>query len=344
MDVVAIRGFGKHAPNHVARGSLTTKVCRMLTKHRPLVAATLVVITLMVTGKASAQAAHRDILAQGFQATLERIAGETNGVMGIAAIDLVTGTRHGVNDTLVFPQGSAIKIAILVELYRRIDSGALDPAARVTITRADQVGGSGVIQSFGDGQSALSLHDLAVLMITLSDNTATNILIDKLGMAAINATMESLGVPSIKVQRKMIQPRESAAGRENVATPRDAARLMQRIDSCDIGMSRQRCGELRGILEISKGGPFPASVPGNVRVAWKPGGVEGVETAWGLFALPGRPYTLAVMVNYTDSPESSRAIRAVADAAYEYFRRLARSSPHGVRVPLQFADSAARRP
>ncbi len=316
----------------------------MLTRYRLFYFATLVVAALSLVRNAGAQAAHRDILARQFETTLERIAGETNGVVGIAAIDLVSGTTYGVNDTLVFPQGSAIKIAILVELYRRIDSGALDPATRVAITRNDQVGGSGIIQSFGDGQSAISLHDLAVLMITLSDNTATNILIDKLGMAAVNATMESLGVPSIKVQRKMIQPRESAAGRENIATPRDAARLMQRIDRCDIGMSRQRCAELRGILEISKGGPFPASVPGNVRVAWKPGGVEGVETAWGLFALPGRPYALTVMVNYTDSPESSRAIRAVADAAYAYFRRLARSSPHGVRVPLQYADSAARRP
>ena len=104
-------------------------------------------------------------------------------------------------------------------------------------------------------------------------------------------------------------------------------------------MSRERCAELRRILELPKSGPFPASVPGGVRVAWKPGGVEGVETAWGLFALPARPYVLAVMVNYSDSPESTRALRESAEAAYEYFRRLARSSAYGVRVPLSLADS-----
>jgi beta-lactamase class A len=298
--------------------------------------------TFVVGASLGAQTAHQDILARHFQQTLERIASSTNGVVGISSIDLTDGRTFGVNDTLVFPQGSAIKIAILVELFRRFETGDLTPGDRMVLRAADQVGGSGVSQWFGDSQSALSLHDLAVLMIVLSDNTATNMLIDRLGMARINQTMASLDLGSIRVQRRMIQPLESARGNENVATPRHAALLMRRVASCELPMSRERCGGLRRILELPKGGPFPASVPGSVRVAWKPGGVEGVETAWGLFALAGRPYALAVMVNYSDSPASSRALREVADAAYEYFRRLARSSPHGVRVPLSVADSIRR--
>ena len=261
-----------------------------------------------------AQPSHQAILAGQFRERLEQIAKATNGVVGISAIDLATGQHLGVNDSLVFPQGSAIKIPILIELFRRFETGALKPEERVVLRGLDQVGGSGVSQWFGDGQSALSLHDLAVLMITLSDNTATNILIDKLSMPSINQAMAGFGLGSIKVQRKMIQPRESALGNENVATPRDAAQLMRRIHSCELPMSRERCSALRRILELPKSGAFPASVPNNVRVAWKPGGVEGVETAWGLFALPGRPYALAVMVNYTDSPASSRALREAAEA------------------------------
>lgn len=299
--------------------------------------------TVVVAGNAvEAQPSHQAILGDQFRERLEQIAKSTNGVVGIAALDLTSGDSFGVNDSLVFPQGSAIKIPILIELFRRFDTGTLRPDERVVLRATDQVGGSGVSQWFGDGQSALSLHDLAVLMITLSDNTATNILIDRLGMAAISKAMDGFGLPTIKVQRKMIQPRESAVGHENIASPRDAAQVMRRIHACDLPMSRERCGELRRILELPKAGSFPASVPGNVRVAWKPGGVEGVETAWGLFALPGRPYVLTVMVNYSDSPESTRALRESAAAAYEYFRRLARSSPHGVRVPLSLADSVRR--
>lgn len=316
----------------------TRQLCRMLTISRYACIATYVV----VSASAAAQPSHQAILATQFRERLEQIARTTNGVVGISAIDLATGQQYGVNDTLVFPQGSAIKIPVLIELFRRFETGALKPDERVVLRAADQVGGSGVSQWFGDGQSALSLHDLAVLMITLSDNTATNILIERLGMASVNQAMASFGLGSIKVQRKMIQPRESALGNENIATPRDASQLMRRIHSCELPMSRDRCGELRRILELPKSGPFPASVPNSVRVAWKPGGVEGVETAWGLFALPGRPYALTVMVNYSDSPESSRALREVADVAYEYFRRLARSSPHGVRVPLSVADSVRK--
>jgi hypothetical protein len=142
----------------------------------------------------------------------------------------------------------------------------------------------------------------------------------------------------------MIRPRESAAGNENLATPAQAAELMRRIHTCELPMSKARCDEVRRLLEIPKGGAFPSSVPSSVRVAWKPGTVEGVETSWGLFALPGNPYVVSVMVNYADEAPGQSALRQVADAAYEYFRRLTRTSAFGVRVPLQFADSVKKPP
>ena len=171
------------------------------------------------TSAQPAPSAQRAQLTAKFRERLAEIARSTDGVVGIGVIDLQSGERFGVNDTLVFPQGSAIKIPILIELFRQASAGTLSLEERVPVRAADQVGGTGVITWFGDGLSMISLRDLAVLMIVLSDNTATNILIDKVGMAAVNSTMATLGVPSIRLQRKMIQPRESAAGRENIATP-----------------------------------------------------------------------------------------------------------------------------
>jgi beta-lactamase class A len=281
-----------------------------------------------------AQPAQRAILAAKLRTELRQIADETKGVVGAQVIDLATGERIGVNDTLTFPQGSAIKIPLLIELYRQDETGALKLSTRVPVRLADRTGGSGLLQNLGDGTSELSLGDLAMFMITVSDNTATNMLIDRVGIDKVNATTRAFGVPDVKLQRKMIRPRDSFAGNENIATPASAATIMAKIAKCELPMSKQRCGELRRLLEIPKGGPIEASVPEGVRVAWKPGDIEGVNTAWGLVDLPGRPYVVVGMVNYSDADEGMKALRRIADAAYGYFHVLARSTPYGARVPL----------
>ena len=151
--------------------------------------------------------------------------------------------------------------------------------------------------------------------------------------------MDSLGVGAVKLQRKMIQPLASARGEENIATPAAAAQLMRRVAECALPMSREHCATVRRILELPKSGTIPSSVPAGVRVAWKPGGIEGVQTAWGIVDLPGRPYVVVAMMNYADGDGASAALREVSDAAYQYYRRRARASGFGVRVPLSVADS-----
>jgi beta-lactamase class A len=281
----------------------------------------------------------RALLELQFRAALGGIAARTPGIVGIAVADLTSGERFTVNEAFAFPQGSAIKIPILVELYRQAEAGSINLEERVPVRATDQVGGTGVAQWFGDGTSLLSWRDLATLMIVLSDNTATNLLIDRLGMASVNRTMAALGAGDVRLQRLMIRPLSSARGEENVATPAGALTVLERLHRCALPMARARCDDLRRILELPKDGALPASVPAGVRVAWKPGSVEGVETAWGIVALPGRPFALAVMTTYGDAAPGQQAIRAVADAAYEHFRRVARASGYGVRVPLSLADS-----
>ena len=299
------------------------------------VAAIAASVALSMTGRSlTGQPAQRAVLAAKLRTELHRIADDTKGVVGAQVIDLATGERMGVNDTLTFPQGSAIKIPLLIELYHQDDAGALKLSTRVPVRLADRTGGSGLLQNLGDGTSELSLGDLAMFMITVSDNTATNLLIDRVGMEKVNATTRALGVPDVKLQRKMIRPRDSFAGNENIATPSGAATIMAKIAKCELPMSKERCGELRRLLEIPKGGPIEASVPEGVRVAWKPGDIEGVNTAWGLVDLPGRPYVVVGMVNYSDADEGMKALRRIADTAYGYFHVLARSTPYGVRVPL----------
>jgi len=287
------------------------------------------------------QPPHRQQLADKLQKDLQRIADNAPGVVGLAVVDVTSGQRFGVNDRLVFPQGSAIKIPILIELYRRVDQGELRLGDRLAVRAADQVGGSGLLRYFSDGGSELSLGDLAIAMIVLSDNTATNLLIDRLGLERVSQTMASLDAPETRLRRRMIRPEDSASGNENVSTPREAADLMVRIATCRLPMSAEHCAGVRKILEIPKAGPFRDAIPDAIPVAWKPGGIEGVQTAWGLVPVPGAPYAISVMVNYGPD-DISATIREVSAAAYRYFLQIARTTPHGTRVPIEYLKKGGK--
>ena len=279
--------------------------------------------------------AHRAQLAAKLQSDLQRLAAAAPGVAGISVVDLSSGQRFGVNEGLVFPQGSAIKIPILIELYRRADVGELKLTDRLPVRRDNQVGGSGLLQYFSDGGSEMSLHDLAVAMIVLSDNSATNILIDRLGMDRVSRTMSELGAGQTKLQRKMIRPEESARGNENLSTPAEAADLMVRIARCQLPLPAASCASIKSILEIPKSGAFREPIPASVRVAWKPGGIEGAQTAWGLVDVPGAPYAITIMINY--GPDDLDApMREISSAVFKYFAQVARTTPHGTRVPLEY--------
>ena len=290
-------------------------------------------MSLLIAVDTFAQEAHLDILRGKFQMQLEEIVGSYEGVAGVHVLDLSTGDRFAADDELLFPQASAIKIPILLEFFRRAETDPGILSKRVEMNDEVRTGGSGVLHHLTDGGSTLSLEDYSIYMIVYSDNTATNVLIDELGMEAINALSMSLGASDTKLQRKMIQPEESARGNENLSTPRDAARIMERIARCDLPMSKGSCARVREILEIYKGGPIRAPIPRAIPVAFKPGGITGVATVWALIGMPDRPYVLSVMSNY--GGDGGAVVEAVSDAAYQYFSRLSGVTDYGTRVPLE---------
>lgn len=273
------------------------------------------------------------LLRAHLQAELTAVVDGYEGIAGLHVLDLTTGDRFAVRDGFTFPQASAIKIPILLELFRRAES---DPAllrTRVELTDEVRTGGSGVLQVLTDGGSALSLEDYAIYMILHSDNTATNVLIDALGMDAINRLSASLGASGTLLQRKLIRPEESARGNENLSTPRDAARIMERIATCDLPMSEAACARVFEILALPKGGPIRSPVPGSIPIAFKPGGITGVATVWAIVDVPDRPYVITVMSSYGGN--GGAVIEAAQTAAYSYFSRLSGVTQYGTRVPLE---------
>jgi len=265
---------------------------------------------------------------------IEETAHNFDGVMGLAIIDLQSGEEILINAQATFPTGSSIKIPILIELHRQAATGTLKLTETLPITNRQQVGGSGVLLHFAEGGSQLSLHDLSILMIALSDNTATNLLIERLGMDRINQTIVDLGLPGIKLQRKMIDLAAMARGAENIATPREAARLLELLAQGKVINTEVSAAVLK-TLRIPKSSPIPRLLPASTTVANKPGGLEGVACDWGLIEIPNRPFAIAVMTTYNgESAGADEAIARISRLAYDYFSRLARSTPYGARVPM----------
>ena len=301
---------------------------------------------LVVAGTATAQPAHRALLRAKLERDLQQLADGYRGIVGIRVVDLTDSTVVGVNDTLTFPQGSAIKVPILIELFRQADARPTLLRERVPITAASRTGGSGVLVDFTDGGSQISVEDLAILMIRLSDNSATNLLIDKVGMAEVNRMLDGLGVRQTRLQRKMIRPDAMIKGEENISTPAEAAAVMTMLARCALPLTKASCARVRAILEMDKDEPVRSVIPSSVRVASKPGDVEGVSTSWALVDLPDRPFVLTMMTNYGDSDAGRALIQRAATIVYEHFTRLARSTPNGARVPLEVIrrNPEARRP
>lgn len=149
------------------------------------------------------------------------------GSYGVFAVNLRTQKTVTYHEKDIFPSASTIKIPIMIELYRRVEEENLSLDAMVTMRDEDKVDGSGVLFDLTPGQ-AYSLRDLNTLMITVSDNTATNLLIDFLGVEAINNTMRRLGVHDTELVRRLQRvPTERSS--VNRATAYDLAQLVTRM-------------------------------------------------------------------------------------------------------------------
>lgn len=278
-----------------------------------------------------AQQENLAIIRQKTEARLREIAAAARGAMGIAIVDLIGGERFAINENLLFPQGSAIKVPILMEVYKQAREGRFRLTDRLRIEKKNFVGGSGILKEFGDGSSELSIYDLCVLMIVLSDNTATNMLIDLIGMENVNRTLTSLGLTRTRLERKMIDQAASARGEENLSTPAEAARLMEILYRGEF-ISREVCDQILDILKKPKRTALGSALPPDVPLASKPGGIPGVSTEWAIVYLKERPYAIAVMENYGVGEETSQAFQDISRTAYDYFWRLGRATRYGTYV------------
>ncbi len=138
-----------------------------------------------------------DTVTEDLPTRISVLAGDFSGQLAVSAVDLATGERIDWQPDLILPTASVIKVPILLALLRQVDSGGADLDARVTLRAEERVGGSGVLKVF-DGGLRPTVRDVATLMIAVSDNTATNMVLDLIGgTEPVNTAMADLGLRTI---------------------------------------------------------------------------------------------------------------------------------------------------
>jgi beta-lactamase class A len=249
-----------------------------------------------------------------------------DGVLGVAVVDLQSGQRWAYHGDTVFTQASLIKIPILIEVFRLREAGQLRFEDVITIQPAELVGGSGVIQNrLKTGPVQLSIEEIVREMIASSDNTATNWLIRRLGMANINKTVRELGFPETKLQRVMIDQAAASRNEENVSTPNEMATMVERIYRGQI-LSPQSSAGMIAYMRLVKA-DMRKAIPAEIDVASKPGEVNGVRTETGIVYLKNRPFVLSVMGAFLTEPQNP--IEAVTRLVFEHMRKLDQANRFG---------------
>lgn len=276
-----------------------------------------------------------ELLWQKLDATVQKISRDLDGTMGIAIMDLTDGRTLLLNPDAVFTQASSIKVTVLAELYRQqqqSDQG-LAGNARLsdlyTMRASDLVADSAIMGGLTPGITQVTNRDLATFMVAVSDNSATNILIDRVGMSNVNAMLDSLGLTHTRLQRKMMDVKAALAGRENLSTPRDMMTIFTDLYRGKV-LNKALTDDYFKVLATHKESDIPRFIPEDVVIANKPGELAGVRNDVGIVFVPNRPFVIVAMTAYLKHErDGNDAIAQIAGAAYEYFDRVGRSSENG---------------
>src|SRR5689334_3433096 len=176
---------------------------------------------------AKPETAKRQVLWQKLQRELKAVDDQLDGVIALAVKDLTSGDEFLINPDEVMPQASSIKITVLAELYRQAQAGKLKLTDEYVVRKEDMVPGSDIMLGLTPGVTRVTLRDLATFMVAVSDNSATNVLIDRIGVENVNSMLESLGLHTTRLRRKMMDLKAASEGRENVSSPREMMTLLE---------------------------------------------------------------------------------------------------------------------
>jgi len=261
------------------------------------------------------------------QATLDDqvkpIVASFKGKVSLFAKNLDTGETYALNADERVRTASTIKIAVMIEAFARVAEGKAKWTDEVVLTKEKKVSGSGILFELSDGLK-LTLRDAVNLMMMISDNTATNLVLDVLTTDAVNARMESLGFKQIKIMRKVGSGGESVAGKDpenkkyglGMATPREMVLVMEKLERGEI-VSPAVSKEMIDLMKREQARYAIGRSLYDVDMASKYGALDRLRSAVGiLYTKHGK---IAMAISCDDMPET---MWSVDNPAYLLMSRL----------------------
>ena len=246
------------------------------------------------------------------EATLEALRA-VKGDVGFYARTLPGGAPCEFQADLPLVAASVIKLPILVEAFARFAEGTLREDEVFEIRPEHKMPSCGALTYLHDGLKVTAL-DLATLMIILSDNTATNLLIDRLGIEAINARMAALGIPDVALRRKLFDAEQSARGIENTVTARGMGLLLERMVAGTLLGPEADARMLKILGDQRLNGKLPFYLhSADIDVAHKTGEDEGITHDVGV-VFSREPFVICMLSNRVDVPPFERLIQDTARA------------------------------
>jgi beta-lactamase class A len=268
---------------------------------------------------------------QSLDDQVKPIVASFKGKVSLFAKNLDTGETYALNPDERLRTASTIKIAVMIEAFARVNEGKAKWTDEVVLTKEKKVSGSGILNELSDGLR-LTLRDAVNLMMMLSDNTATNLVLDVLTTDAVNARMESLGFKQIKIMRKVGSGGESIAGKDpenkkyglGMATPREFVLLMEKLERGEI-ISPAISKEMIELMKSEQGRNAIGRSLYNIPMASKYGALDRLRSAVAILYTPKGKIAMAISCD--DMPET---MWSVDNPAYLLMSRLSEVIAEGL--------------
>jgi beta-lactamase class A len=255
------------------------------------------------------------------------------GKVGVAVKHLITGETWSYHGDQVCSTASLIKASVLVELYLQADEGKLALTDRVVLKDTDKVPGSGILtEHFSDGTN-ISLRDCARLMTAISDNTATNLILDRVGIAAVNRRMASMGLPETRVNAKVYRGSVSSVDKDRTklyglgsTTANEMIALFEKLHNGEHGIRPPlKLAMMEHLKKNDDKDKFRRHLPRAI-IAYKDGSVSTARTAAGILYTPTGPVALCVLTDenkdrrWTKDNAGDLLCANIAKAVYDRFK------------------------
>lgn len=275
------------------------------------------------------QPAQRREAPAALRATLDSLATAHRGVVGYSITNIATGEHLERNGDETFPTASLIKVPILVTLFDLAEKHQLSLDDPVVLTPIDKVGGAGELQ-FLRTPATFRMWDIAWFMSTLSDNTGTNLILDRIKIRRVWQKMEALGLPHTKVHSGSmtrigsVAPDSSAKYGLGVTTPNEMAQLFTLLTQGN-AVSRAADSTMLDILANNRDDMKLARFAYGVPLAHKTGDVDQARADCGVFSLPAKVVACVLTkenadTRYWGESEGNTVIARIGEAVVKTWR------------------------